>query len=441
MARSIGNHAIVLPLLTSIAVGAGEAEWTIDSAEEWRAAQAQAENLEFADGLATPTGRTALFLSKIKTFDAPRKSVALTLKQSPVWDNWKKIPSVKPERIGNAPIFLPVADGDYYFFACKGGRGPYHGWHSTDMKAWKHLGVIAKSHWATTAEYKDGKVYLYYDQPNDGKPHLVIDSDMHDGQPGEHLGMVFDDPSGGSDCGIFRDEDGTFHLIYEDWSPVNAKAHSWDSPLAGHADSPDGIKGFQHHEKPAPVDARPGDPPKKRYRKHEVDAFGDWTVIKVGSQYYLFGDYDPKEEDKSIRVARFTSDNINGRFTFVGEVGEDFHPDPTVGFAEGQFYLIVQNKEEKFDFVSPGPWVDGVEARVGVDTDGNGTIDRWTDWQKVTESYRQKPGFARVIEATPASLDLAALPAGKGFQFEFRTSLPADTTSRPIVDQVTMEFE
>jgi len=162
-------------LLAAFQSTAAGQTWTIDDAADWNAAVAKAENLDLVDGRAVPTTNTAAFSSRIKAYDAPRKAVALTFRQSPAWDNWKKIPSAKPERVGNAPIFLPVADKNYYFFACNGKRFPYHGWHSTDMKAWKHLGVIAKSHWATTAEYKDGKVYLYYDQPNDGKPHLVID--------------------------------------------------------------------------------------------------------------------------------------------------------------------------------------------------------------------------------------------------------------------------
>ncbi|MEN8127894.1 MAG: hypothetical protein ABFR90_08850 [Planctomycetota bacterium] len=427
--------------------------WTVDSEQEWKAATAKSQNLELVGGTAAPTHRTASFTSNIKTFEAPRKAVSLALKQSSAWDNWEKIPSVKPEGVNNAPIFLPVADKDYYFFACRGKSGSYHGWHSTDMKDWKHLGVIAKSRWATTAEYKDGNVYLYYDRPNDGKPHLVIDSDMHDGKPGKHLGLAFDDPSGGSDCGAFRDDDGTFHLIYEDWSPINARKHSWDSPLAGHADSPDGIKGFEHHEHPAPVDERSKPTGVRKQYAHpnfkceyevhepEQDAYGDWTAIKVGSRYYLFGDYHPKESGKSMRVAVFASDDINSRFARVGEVGENIHPDPTVGFAEGRFFLIVQNKKEKYDFASPGPWVDGVQARVGVDTDGNGTIDKWTEWQTVKETYTKKPGFARIVDVAPANLDLSDLPAGKGFQFEVRTSLPAGTDIKPVLDQIELTFQ
>ena len=72
----------------------------------------------------------------------------------------------------------------------------------------------------TTAEYVDGKFYLYYDEPNDENPHLIIDDDLTDGILGKEYGEVFNDPSHGSDAGVFRDEDGTFHMIYEDWRGI-----------------------------------------------------------------------------------------------------------------------------------------------------------------------------------------------------------------------------
>ena len=75
----------------------------------------------------------------------------------------------------------------------------------------------------TSAEYADGQFYLYYDQPNDEDPHLIIDEDIMDGKVGKDYGMVLKDPSHGSDCAVFRDEDGVFHIIYEDWSPLNAR--------------------------------------------------------------------------------------------------------------------------------------------------------------------------------------------------------------------------
>jgi hypothetical protein len=96
-----------------------------------------------------------------------------------------------------------------------------------------------------TAEYADGKVYIYYDYPNDQDPHLYIDDDLADGNPGVNKGIAFRDPSHGSDCAFIRDKQGRFHVIYEDWSPINASKRSWDSPLVGHAVSKDGIGGFE----------------------------------------------------------------------------------------------------------------------------------------------------------------------------------------------------
>ena len=60
-------------------------------------------------------------------------------------------------------------------------------------------------------------------QPNDQDPHLIIDEDLKDGKVGKEMGKVFDDPTHGSDIAVFRDDDGTFQIIYEDWSPINAQ--------------------------------------------------------------------------------------------------------------------------------------------------------------------------------------------------------------------------
>jgi hypothetical protein len=110
-----------------------------------------------------------------------------------------------------------------------------------------------------------------------------------------------------------------------------------------------------------------------------------------------------------------------------------------MGFAEGKFYLMVQ--PEDYDYASPGPWVNGVEARVGVDRNGDGEIDEWTDWQAVSESYSRKPGFARIVEVSPAKIDLSSLPAGYGFKFEFRLEDTTPNISKPIIDLVKMVFK
>jgi len=442
--------ATVVVVTAARAPGAAPDPWTVDTAEQWQQYKATGDNLAIADGHAAPAGENARFESVVKHYRQKRRAKQIVFTQVPTWDNWTATRNVGPTGTSNAPVFLPVADKDYWYFAAKQGGQGYHAWHSTDMQAWTHHGQITKSRWLTSAEYADGQFYFYYDQPNDEDPHLVIDKDLTDGKLGQDLGKVLADPSPGSDAGIFRDEDGTFHLIYEDWSPINARQHSWDSPLAGHADSPDGIHGFQPHEHPAPIDERTSPTGRTGTYQHPATgmnqyqihagpqhAYGDYTLIKVGSHYYIFCDYDP--HDGPMRAGRWTSDSINKPFIWCGGIGQGFHPDPTIGFAEGKFYLLIQRAKQ--DFVSPGPWVDEVQARVGVDVDDDGAMDQWTEWQTVRERYSHKPGFARIVETAPAALDLSALPAGLGFKFEFKIEDATANDSKPVLDRVTVSFQ
>ena len=431
--------------------------WTIDDQTSWTAHQKNASNITITDGFVNPTTNTAQFSSTTKTFPVKRKARSLTLTQSPVWDNWTDVSNVGPSGAGDAPILLPVSDNNYYFLG-RGSSGGYHAWHSTDMVNWTHRGAIttATHRWVTSAEYKDGSYYIYVDHPNDHTPHVYVDNNLDDGIIGTFMGMAFNDPTNGSDCSVFRDNsDGRFHIIHEDWTPIKASTHAWDSPLAGHTSSEDGITGFEPAEHVPPIDQRTtftgnfgtynhphvagthiSNPVTYEIHSPEQNAYGDWTTIKIGDRYYLFGDYEP-DHGGTIRCARFTSDSIYGEFDLVGELGSG-HPDPTVGFAEGQFYLI---RQQSTDHVSPGPWVDGVEARAGVDTDGNGSIDQWTAWQDVSESYSHTPGYARVVTTTPARLDLSTLPAGFGFEFEFRIDNTIVPAVSPIMDRAVMTFE
>lgn len=444
--------------ICSQAKGLEQDAWMIDSQQSWMQAKESVKNLEFSNGQANPTQASSQFASVVRRYPEKRKAASITFTQSTIWENWKEVPNVGPKYTSDAPVFVPIGDKDYWFLArctrkleSSGGKvvPGFHAWHSTDMKTWTHYGRVTdhRSRWVTTAEYLDGTFYIYYDYPNDEDPHLFLDKDLTDGKMGEDVGMVFKDPTHGSDCAIIRDEDGAFHLIYENWSYNNAKTHSWDGPVAGHAVSPDGIHDFKILA-PA-VDDRttptgrfatfdhPFNPEIMRYEIHEPEqnAYGDWTAIKIGSQYYLFCDFHPAGE--KIRIGRWTSGSLNEQFTWCGELGMG-HPDPTIGFAEGQFYLIQQQGD--VDFVSPGPWVPGVEARVGVDTTGNGGVDHWTEWQEMKEAYRQKPGFVRVIESTPAMIDLKDLPAGYGFKFEYKTKAVPGLKAKPIMDQVTLSF-
>jgi hypothetical protein len=346
----------------------------------------------------------------------------------------------------------------------KKSAGGYHAWQSRDMVNWVHHGCVTAQHakWSTTAEFVDGKAYIYYDFPNDQDPHLYIDDDLTDGKPGKDVGLAFKDPSDGSDCVIIRDLDGKFHLIYEDWSPINAGKHSWDSPLAGHAVSDDGISGFKilapavdertkptgkfieypnphwHLEDPENFPVKDGK--SKAFAKYEVHepeqhAYGDWAAIAIGGQYYLTADYHPIHD--KIRIGLFTSPSLEEKFEFIGELGSG-HPDPDIGFAEGQFYLINQTKH---DYVSPGPWVEKVEARVGVDTTNDGKADTWGDWAELKESYDHIEGFSKQIQRIPASMDLSKLPAGYGFCFELKLQDTTENASKPILESVEISFK
>lgn len=481
-------------LLTGYATGQSKNDWIVDSTEDWQRAEKESEGLAFDGGLATPTGDVSRYRSVTQPFENKRSARSIVFEQSPVWHNWNPIKNVGPSNLQDAPVLLTLAPGDYWMFGRYGSGesedfkpeeaelagfdiplkttpfpnqfdapgglkerlGGYHAWQSKDMINWVHHGAVTEnfSRWVTTAEYVDGKAYIYYDYPNDQDPHLIIDSDLTDGRPGKNWGLAFKDPSHGSDCAFIRDLHGNFHVIYEDWSPIDASSHSWDSPLAGHAVSADGMSDFEIL--PPVVDQRTKptgevgeylhphwmqhpewDSNVAQYNVHEPeqDAFGDWAAISVGGQYYLFSDYHPANDE--IRIAWFTSSSLDEPFEFCGEIGNG-HPDPAIGFAEDKFYLITQMKD---DYISSGPWVDRVLARVGVDTNKDGNMDRWTDWQEVKEHYDTIKGFSKQVKRIPASIDLSQLPAGFGFSFEVRTEDTTDNKSKPILDSVRIAFE
>ena len=524
------NRAIFL-LLTFIACGVLQAQnivspkannWTIESQEDWKTNMAETSNLEITKGKVIPTAKEAIFKSSMKRFTKKRSATSITFSQSPEWLNWKQIPTAGPVNLRDAPVALQLGDGNYWMFGkydtrntnkCpasfkskdttligydvvlktthlknqfdapgelkKAERG-YHAWHSIDMKNWVYYGPISdmSSRWVTSAEYIDGKFYFYYDFPNDQDPHLLIDENLTDGLVGKKMGMAFKDPSHGSDCAVIRDLDGKFHIIAEDWSPIDASTHGWDSPLATHAVSDDGLNDFKilnppvdertkatgkfaeyahphwYKEDPEnyPGTASPIDIPRQKITKGDVvafgkyeihepeqSAFGDWASISIGGQYYLFGDYDPAGSTggKHMSVAWFTSNDINKQFEFCGNVGQG-HPDPDIMFAEGKYYLLTQTKN---DYVSSGPWVETVEVRMGVDTTNDGLVNEWSDWQVVKEKYDYMEGFSKQIEKTPAQMNFSDLPKGYGFQFEVKMIDTTENESKPILDKVVVSFK
>lgn len=501
------NHCfLIVPILAFPVVHAGA--WKIDSAEEWKANTAKQAGLEVSGGVAAPTGKTATYRSKVKVYDEKVSASSLTIAQSAVWENWEPIENLGPANLGDAPVLLTMGPDDYWMFgryrggqpkAKKGekgrarvrfvpqsatlegfdiplkttslpnvydapgglkvGLGGYHAWQSRDMKNWVHHGPVTEkfSAWVTTAEQKDGKVYIYYDFPNDQDPHLYIDSDLTDGVPGENKGIAFKDPSHGSDCAVIRSLDGKFHIIAEDWSPIHAQSRSWDSPLATRGVSEDGHTNFKIMDPPVDKRTKPTgkigtykhphwakeDP--KNYKTNvaefeihepEQEAYGDWASISIGGQYYLFGDYDPVGGHQ-MSVGWFTASSIDEPFEWCSNIGNG-HPDPDIAFAEGQFFLATQ---QKTDYVSAGPWVETVEARVGVDTDKDQKIDKWSEWTVVKESYDYIPGFSKQVKRTPAQLDLSDLPEGFGFQIELKITDTTENKSKPIIESLELGFE
>jgi hypothetical protein len=469
--------------------------WRLDSQEAWAASAAEMKGMAVERGLVVMTADRAVYRSKVVSLPRPRTLRSLRVEQSAAWNDWQAVAKVGPKNLRDAPVFLVRGEGDYWLFGLHGGGGGkgeafqaepaelegfevplmttpfpnqydapgglkpslggYHAWQSRDMVHWVHHGPVTEkfSRWVTTAEQVGDTTYIYYDYPNDQDPHLYMDDDLTDGRPGKNVGMAFRDPSHGSDCTVIRDLDGRFHVIYEDWSPINARQHSWDSPLAGHAA---GRKGFGDFEILAPaVDERTEptgetatylhphwkkehpdwDSNVAEYEVHRPtqDAFGDWAAIGIGGRYYLFGDYHPA--GKGIRIARFTSESLGVPFEFCGELGSG-HPDPDIGFAAGRFYLINQTRH---DYVSTGPWVEGVEARLGVDRSGDGKVDQWTPWQAIAERYERIEGFAKQVARVPASLDVGSLPPARGFAFELRVDREGEKVW-PEFKEVQVEF-
>lgn len=475
-------------------------EWRIDTHKEWQQADKEQTGFSYKSGFAVPKEGNAVYKSVIRSFKSKQAAKSIVFKQDNRWLNWSPAGTIGPVNLGDAPVFLSLGPKNYWMFGrytgvqnnrrdfnavdttlegfdvplkttpfpnqydapggLKEGLGGYHAWQSRDMVNWIHHGPVTEefSKWVTTAEYVDGKAYIYYDYPNDQDPHLYIDDDLTDGKPGENMGMAFKDPSHGSDCAFIRDLEGNFHVIIENWDPINARNHSWDSPLASHAVSPNGIDSFKILD-PA-VDERTtptgevgefihphwskehpdwdSDTAKYNIHEPEQDAYGDWAAIGIGGQYYLFADFHPAgKNSREMSVAWFTSSSLDQEFEFCGNIGQG-HPDPDIGFAEGQFYLLTQTET---DYVSSGPWVEKVEAHVGADTDNDSEIDVWTDWQEVKESYDYVEGFAKQIKRIPASMDLRDLPEGYGFGFELRVSNTTGNEVMPVLENISLFFE
>ena len=210
------------------------------------------------------------------------------------------------------------------------------------------------------------------------------------------------------------------------------------TPAVDNRTKPTGKKGTYNHPHWAKEDPDNYKTNVAEYEIHEPEqeAYGDWAAICIGGQYYLFGDYDPAGGHQ-MSVGWFTSSSIDQQFTWCDKIGNG-HPDPDIAFAEGKFYLATQ---QKTDFTSPGPWVESVTVRVGVDVDNDGKVDQWTDWAEVKENYDYIEGFSKQVKRTPAQLDLSKLPKGFGFQVELKIEDTTENKSKPIIEGLNLIVE
>ena len=258
----------------------GQKPWILETTKQWDSALIKQKGVSIDEGEIRLQNKSGQATVRTPNFKKKRLVSSLLLRQSTSWQNWNAVPQVGPSNLQDAPVFLVKGPQDYWLFGrygrinkqgkkfiaqdatlpgfdiplkttphpnqfnapggLKRNLQGYNAWQSRDMINWVHHGSVtpAFARWTTTAEQVGGKTYIYYDFPNDQDPHLFIDDDLTDGLPGKNMGMAFADPSHGSDCAVIRDLDGKFHIIYEDYSPINASKHSWDSPLAGHSVSP-----------------------------------------------------------------------------------------------------------------------------------------------------------------------------------------------------------
>ena len=459
--------------------------WNIDTVDEWGIAiDRDNSNYLVSDGFAISSANNSVFQSRVQSFETKQTFQDMLIQQSKEWNaiKWTDTNDDISPGANNAMVFVTPGEDDYIVIDRINGQ--YFIYHSTDLVDWERKGVIGAGYrWVTTAEYHDGRLFIYHDDENDHDPSLVtVDYVAGSGEffdangvltgPSDTIavtdyGVVLDKPeitvdgtvyqlAGGSDNAIFRDPaDGQFHMIYENWSHQNAQRFSWDSNIASQSISADGINGFIFDEATRPFDVRGNlitqdqatDPhsftqiggtvtpltvngidyfvgfhPNRLHLFQLTDqlhGWGDHSMVKVGETYYLFVDDDSPTE--GIGLGYWYGTSLSEPLTYGGRLLDNVHPDPDIGFAEGTFQLLVQGRDN--DLRSFGPWTPGIEAQAGVDTDGDGTADVWTEWQTVAEQYSRVSGFAKAVDLEEARMDLSSLPDGYGIAFRLRSEL------------------
>ncbi|HAW29697.1 MAG TPA: hypothetical protein DCY03_16505, partial [Planctomycetaceae bacterium] len=110
---------LFLTLTTSSASAADD--WVTDSQKEWQAAAAGKDNIDFKEGTAIPTDKTASFTSKVKRYDHKQKAKSIIIEQSPIWQNWEPVANLGPVNLQDAPVFLAIGPNNYWVFGRYGG--------------------------------------------------------------------------------------------------------------------------------------------------------------------------------------------------------------------------------------------------------------------------------------------------------------------------------
>ena len=109
----------VLSLLILLGISflsANDAEWKIDSEQEWKANIESAEGLTLEDGAAAPTEKTATLLTKLHSSEEKRSAKSLTITQSAIWQNWNPIENLGPSNLQDAPVLLTIGPDNYWMF-------------------------------------------------------------------------------------------------------------------------------------------------------------------------------------------------------------------------------------------------------------------------------------------------------------------------------------
>jgi hypothetical protein len=191
-----------------------------------------------------------------------------------------------------------------------------------------------------------------------------------------------------------------------------------------------------------------------------VKKTGDVEVMKFGDRYLMFCDnlyaeaIDEQEEPgEPYTVGYYEADNLYGPWRHV--MSGVIHPELTnfcdMGGPQDAVIRLVDNTfwhtggafSSQDDDVSVcaaksgGPWEDGVQVCVSVDTDDDGLCDDDnTGWQDYTVTYSKKENRSSIFYVHPDNLDLSGLSAGYRFQVKLKLEM---NSNAPEIDSFMLK--